>query len=169
MARLSTSFTIDVPPARAQAMFERDILPSLQKGSAFRLAAEHPGVLVFSDGAADFNRVFDPQRVVEGENPSRRRSMKGPAPPPEPPRPRVMGMVAPNVEHRQPWLYAALRRISSRTITVRFEQIGEDAGSGTRVVIDGKADKRLTNALGALGAPGQWPETALRSASSTSN
>jgi len=151
------SFELDEPPARAQRMFERDITPSLSKGSAFRLAEERPGALVFSDGAVDFNRVFDPRRVVEGESPPRRRSAQTPAPPPERPRPRTMGIVAPNVEHRQPWLYATLRRASARTLTVSFQE----AGAGrTRVTIEGRAERRIREALSRLGSPGHWPEGA---------
>jgi hypothetical protein len=155
VAKIRASFAMDVPPARAQAMFERDIVPSLYRNSPYRLAGDRPGELVFSDGAVDFNRVFDPRRVVEGENPPRRRAANRPAPPPERPRPRLMGVVAPNVEHRQPWLYASLRRASSRKLVVRFEPAGE---GGTRVSIEGKAERRLRDALSRLGSPGSWPE-----------
>ncbi len=145
---------MDVAPARAQALFERDIVPSLCRSSAYRLAEDGPGELVFTDGAADFNRVFDPRRVVEGENAPRRAAGR-PAPAPERPRPRLMGVLAPNVEHRQPWLYASLRRASSRKLVVRFEQVGEGI---TRVSIEGRTERRLRSALSRLGAPGHWPE-----------
>lgn len=68
----------------------------------------------------------------------------------------MMGVIAPNVEHRQPWLYAGLRRISSRKLAVTF-----DAEEGrTRVRIEGSAARRIRDALVRLGCPGQWPETA---------
>ena len=159
MATVRVSFAMSVAPARAQAMFERDIVPSLYENSAYRLAEDAPGRLVFSDGASDFNRVFDPRRVVEGESPPRRRSQSGPAPPPERPRPRMLGVVAPNVEHRQPWLYTTLRRASSRRLVVSFEQAGEGE---TRVSIEGKAERRLRDALSRLGAPGHWPDVPAR-------
>ncbi len=158
MARLRHAFTIDAPPDRAQTLFERDILPSLYKGSTFRLAEERPGVLVLSDGAIDVDRVFDPRKVVLGDaKPRKGRASPAIAPPLERPRPRMMGVISPNVEHRQPWLYASLRRISSRRITVEFRP----RGAGTEVTIDGKADRRVRDALTRLGEPGRWPERAI--------
>lgn len=137
-------------------LFERDILPSLYKGSAFRLAEERPGVFVLSDGAVDVNRVFDPRKVVLGDAKPRKGRGEHPAMPPlERPRPRVMGVLSPNVEHRQPWLYASLRRIGSRRLTVTFSA-AQDVG--TEVRIEGRADRRVRNALRRLGAPGAWPK-----------
>ncbi len=154
MARIRHSFEIDAAPDDAQRLFERDILPSLYKGSAFRLAEERPGLIVLSDGVVDVNRPFDPRKVA-GAGPVRRRTGEQPRPP-ERPRPRMMGVIAPNVEHRQPWLYAGLRRFSSRKLTLTF-----DAEEGrTRVRIVGSAERRVRDALTRLGRPGQWPETA---------
>ena len=162
MARLRHSFRVSEPPQRAQDLFVRDILPNLYKGSFYRLAEEKPGLLVFSDGAVDVNRVFDPRRVAVGEETGRRRLGEPAAPPPPPPRerprPRMMGVVAPNVEHRQPWLYASLRGAVSRRIVVRFS--AEEAA--TRVDLSGSAPRELRDALKRLGEPGQWPESADR-------
>ena len=160
MARLRHSFRIESPPQRAQDAFVRDILPSLYKGSFYRLAEEKPGLLVFSDGDIDINRVFDPRRVAVGEETGRQRLGEPPAPPPPRerprPRPRMMGVIAPNVEHRQPWLYASLRGAVSRRIVVRFSA----ENSATRVDLSGSAPRELRDALKRLGNPGQWPETA---------
>jgi hypothetical protein len=154
LAHVRHSFEIDLAVGDAQGLFERDILPSLYKGSAFRLVEEEPGLLVLSDGVVDVNRRFDARRAA-GAGPVRRRSGE-PEPRPEPPRPRIMGMIAPNVEHRQPWLYAGLRRLSSRKLTISF-----NAEEGrTRVRIVGSAERRVRDALRRLGRPGQWPETA---------
>jgi hypothetical protein len=154
VARVRHSFEIEAMPEEAQAMFVRDILPSLYKGSAFRLCDEQPGLLVFSDGVVDVNRRFDPRRAANAGPPPRRPGEQQPRP--DPPRPRMLGVVlAPNVEHRQPWLYASLRRLSSRKLTVRF-----DAEEGrTRVRISGSAERRVRHALSRLGRPGQWPRT----------
>lgn len=141
----------------------RDILPSLYRGTAYRLTDERPGLLVFSDGAVDVNRVFDAKRVAVGEDTGRRRlgEPTAPGPPPdERPRPRMAGIVAPNVEHRRPWLYASLRGAVSRRITVSFE--AEAAGSLTRVEIRGSAPRAVRGPLSRLGDPGEWPETADR-------
>ncbi|HXD54759.1 MAG TPA: hypothetical protein VN618_08405 [Solirubrobacteraceae bacterium] len=165
MARIRHSFTIGEPPAEAQEMFVRDILPSLYKGTAYRLTDERPGRLVFSDGAVDVNRVFDARRVAVGEDTGRRRlgEPAAPLPPPgERPRPRVAGIVAPNVEHRQPWLYASLRGAMSRRVTVRFEAEAAAAKSRTWVEIRGSAPRPVRDALSRLGEPGEWPETADR-------
>ena len=154
MARVRHSFAMDMPPARAQELFERDILPPLYKGSAFRLAEERAGELVLSDGLVDVNRRFDPRRAAGAGPPPRRPD--GPPPRPEHPRPRMMGVLSPNVEHRQPWLYAGLRRLSSRRLTVRFSP---EEGI-TTVRISGSAERRLRDALARLGEAGQWPRTA---------
>ena len=156
MARLRHSFEIDASPEEAQDLFERDILPSLFRGSAFRIAEELPGVLLLSDGLVDVDRPFDARRAA-GAGPIPRRSEQEPAPP-ERPRPRLMGVVAPNVEHRQPWLYANLRRLSSRTLKISFQ-----AEEGrTRVRIAGSADRNVRHALTRLGTPGHWPQSAER-------
>jgi len=155
MARVSHTFTVPAPPERAQDMFVRDILPSLYRGSSYRLAEERPGLLVFSDGAVDVNRVFDARRVAVGEETGRRR-LGEPASPPPPARPRIAGIVAPNVEHRQPWLYAGLRSAVSRRISVAFTA----HETSTRVALSGSAPRALRDALRRLGEPGQWPEAA---------
>lgn len=158
MARVRHSFEIDLLPPEAQDLFERDILPSLYRGSAFRLAEERAGVLILSDGLVDVNRVFDPRRAAGAGPPPRRREPLGPPATERPrPRPRMMGVIAPNVEHRQPWLYAGLRRLSSRKLTVTFS-----AEEGrTRVRIAGSAERRVRDALSRLGEPGGWPERAV--------
>jgi hypothetical protein len=148
VARVRHSFEIDLQPSDAQRLFLRDILPSIYKGSAFRLADEHPGLIVLRDGVIDPNQTFDTRRAAG-------------AGPPKPehdgdaqPRRRRSGILAPNVEHRQPWLYTALRRLTSRNLTIHF-----DAQEGrTRVRIAGSADGRLRDALARLGSSGQWPE-----------
>ncbi len=156
MARVRHSFEIEGTPLEAQDLFERDILPSLFRGSPFRIAGEEPGVLLLSDGLVDVDRPFDPRRAA-GAGPIPRREDE-PQAPPERPRPRLMGVVSPNVEHRQPWLYANLRRLSSRTLKISFR-----AEEGrTRVRIEGSAERGVRDALNRLGTPGQWPQSAER-------
>ncbi len=157
MARLSHSFTLSAAPARAQDLFVRDILPSLYRSSAYRLTEERPGLLVFSDGAVDVDRVFDARRVAVGEETGRRRLGEPAVSPPsshEQARPRMAGIVAPNVEHRRPWFYASLRGAVSRRISVSFSA----EAAATRVELTGSAPRALRNALRRLGEPGRWPE-----------
>lgn len=49
-----------------------------------------------------------------------------------------------------------MRRLTERRIHVRFEALPE----GTRVRVRGGAEADVRKALGSLGQPGQWPETA---------
>ena len=49
MARVEKTFTMQVPPDKAEEMFVRDLAPELAKDRGFHITHEQPGHLVFSD------------------------------------------------------------------------------------------------------------------------
>jgi len=53
VARVNASFTMDLPPDQAQAMFVRDLLPDLHNDGGFVLYEERPGRLELSKGVVE--------------------------------------------------------------------------------------------------------------------
>lgn len=163
MARIHNSFTIDVPPERAQEMFVRDIVPDLHRDGRFTLYREGPGEVRLSDanpdrepalgrGAAggallDLDDIADPDEFEAHEE-----------------------------EAGEPALADALRRgtdaegrtaeggreppslelLASHRIKVTFVPEGE----GTRVTIRGSARHDVGAGLERLGRPDHWPAIA---------
>jgi hypothetical protein len=150
-------------PDVAQAMFERDILPELQRGRQFRLYRDVPGFMGFSDGIVDIDRVFEPVQAAgpvdarrrEEGTPGRNGGSSAGAHGGQRPG-RSAGVLAPNVVRRRPWLYVTLRRLSSKRIKVRFTE----QPTGTLVRIRGSAGRATARGLNRLGEPGRWPASA---------
>jgi hypothetical protein len=158
VARVNASFTMDVPPEQAQAMFVRDLLPDLHKDAGFILYEERPGRLelskgVVEDSAHSLTELADPDVVhhpEEIEEPELKRA--------EPRAPADAFQSAPGGREGPPGppVYSEVRRWISRRLDVEFAP----EGTGTRVTLKGHAERDVRDALGRLGSPGHWPATA---------
>jgi hypothetical protein len=159
MARIENSFEMDVPPEQAQAMFVRDIAPDLAKDGGFQPAHEKPGLLLYSDALGNFGAEFDPEEVADPDVVGHEEEDDEPevtaAEESHEIRLGAIG-IEPNVQYRDPTLYAALRRLTARHVKVQFEA----EGGGTRVTISGSAEHDIRRGLDELGTQGHWPETA---------
>ncbi|MCW3033386.1 MAG: hypothetical protein QOK19_787 [Solirubrobacteraceae bacterium] len=158
MARVNSSFTMGVPPERAQAMFVRDIVPDLHNDAGLALLEEHPGRLELAAGVVGARQGFDmveatdPDVVGHGEEDEEpdvtRARLGGPA--------TIFPVGGGRVGRKSAPVYSLLRRWTSRRLKVDFAPTAD----GTRVTLTGSAGRPLRDALARLGTPGHWPETA---------
>ena len=158
VARVNASFTMDMPPEQAQAMFVRDLLPDLHKDGGFVLYEERPGRLELSKGVVEDSphslaELSDPDvagHPEEVEEPELKRA--------EPGAPTVAFQDAPGGRRGAPGppVYSDVRRWISRRLDIEFAP----EGTGTRVTLKGHAERDVRDALGRLGSPGHWPATA---------
>jgi hypothetical protein len=169
VAKVSNSFSMDMPPERAQAMFLRDIAPELGRDGSFFLYEDEPGLLAFSDGVIDAPEGFEededvpeepaadagiPEGTGEGVIGLRRGGF-----PVEGSELSLGGGKAPAVLRREPRLYGRLRRLFARRVKVRFAA----QQAGTSVTISGSAHRLVARGLNNLGQQGHWPEIATGS------
>ncbi len=164
MARVHNSFTVDLPPAKAQELFVRDILPDLHRDGRFTVYREAPGELRFSDGdlhvepsfgrgirggALNLDDIADPDEFEahdeEAAEPALADVLR-----------RGTDAEAPTADggHAHP----SLELLASHRLKVTF--VAE--GSATRVTIKGSAHNDVSQGLERLGTPGHWPEIADR-------
>jgi hypothetical protein len=156
MAKLAHSFTMDVPPEQAQAMFVRDLVPDLHKDGDMILSKERAGRLDFSYGPTeganlDLLEVADPDVVGHPE---------------ENDEPAVRA-----VEEREPFSFfpAGPGRIAgSGLMAGKLEGLGSPhievtfaaAPEGTLVTLKGHIERHVHDAILRLGTQGHWPEIA---------
>ena len=158
VARVNASFTMDVPPEQAQAMFVRDLLPDLYKDAGFVLYEERPGRLELSKGVVgdsvhSLAELADPDlagHLEEIDEPELKRA--------EPGAPADAFQDAPGGRRGPPGppVYSDVRRWISRRLDVEFAP----EGTGTRVTLKGHAERDVRDALDRLGSTGHWPATA---------
>jgi hypothetical protein len=169
MAKVSSSFSMQVPPEKAQELFLRDIAPELGRDGSFYLYHQDAEVLAFSDGVVDPPEGFDEDEDIAGEPAADAGVLEegsyrlglGARRGPFPVESEELGVSdgsTPAVLRREPRFYGGLRRLFSRRIKVRFEL----AADGTHVTISGSADKTVARGLDKLGQQGHWPEIADR-------
>jgi hypothetical protein len=144
MAKIDHTFSIDKPPDIAQAMFVRDIAPDLARDGEFQIAREHPGQLIFSDGAVP---KADAESSLEGE-PAQE----------EPWIPADAAGVPTDPFVRSVTVTDDLPEMFPRHIHVDFSS----DGTGTNVRVHGHVERDVCHGLERLGTPQHWPETADR-------
>ena len=144
MAKVERTFHMDYAPDQAQALFLLDVGPAFAQDAKFLLQHEKPGELRFSEGdlpagpgPSDEPALFSQQaieQVAEGGAPRAEDAA------------RLRARVTPT----------GLSRAFAPHIKVEFTP----EGNGTHVEITGHAEHELRDAIGRLGTPGHWPETA---------
>ncbi len=166
MARVSHSLTMDVPPAKAQEMFLRDIVPDLHRDAGFWLYREEPGELRLSDADPMVSHGVGGGSALAG-----RRTSRG-----------LDALADPDMyevhdeEAGEPALADALRRGGaedeetreihtqrrslSLLLSMRLKVTFKPQGDGTRVLITGRAEERIRDGLCRLGRPDHWPAIA---------
>lgn len=158
MARVKGSFTIEVAPERAQAMFVRDIAPDLAKDAELALFKEHPGKLEFLPRVDTGNEDFDAVEVADPDVVGHKEEDE------EPDVRRVSDRASSSIFQTEPGrvvgnrasVFSEIRRWGAPRLTVRFAS----AADGTVVTLKGSIDRDVRDALARLGTPGHWPATA---------
>jgi len=157
VARVRYSFTMDMAPEQAQALFVRDLVPDLHKDAGFVLVEERAGALGFSKGVLG-GAAFNPEETTDPDVTGHAEEIEEPdlklAAPREPTTifPRGVSRVGTPGAAVQ----SDVRRWISRRLDVEFAA----EGAGTRVTLKGHAGRDLRDALGRLGTAGHWPATA---------
>jgi hypothetical protein len=153
IARLDHTFSIDKPPEVAQAMFVRDIAPELAKDRGFQIAREHPGRLIFSDGAVP---SADLDSLLEGDAAGQDEPWNVPKPGAVPGAGFTVGRVG--LWRSEAGAVDNLAEVLPRHIRVDFNP----DGSGTSVHVHGHVEHDVRHGLQLLGTPQHWPEIADR-------
>lgn len=149
---------MQVPPALAQSMFARDIVPDLHRDGGFSVLEDVDGRLGLVEGPSDPNEVFDlgeaadPDLVGHGEEdeePAVRAAARAPTQ-------SLFLRGGPEAERREVPVYGFLRRFASRGLSVTFAPAPE----GALVTIEGSAGRAVRDGIARLGTPGHWPAMA---------
>jgi len=164
MARVHNAFVMDVPPAKAQEMFVRDIVPDLHRDGRFTVYREGPGEVRLSD--EDFQR--EPSFGREGSGVAGGLDLEDIAFPDE--------FEAHVEEAAEPALGDVLHRgTDAEARTEEGHRVGPSIellashrlkvtfvpdGDATRVTIKGSAHADVAKGLERLGRPDHWPAIA---------
>jgi len=162
MARVRNSFSMDVAPERAQAMFVRDLVPDLHRDGRFAVYRERPGELRLSD--ADFGREGPGGGRWASVNFEELEEMADPdefeAHDEEASEPVLADVLRRGRGAEEPGeggqVHPGLELLASHRLRVAFEA----EGTGTRVTIRGSAREDVRTGLERLGTSRHWPETA---------
>jgi hypothetical protein len=158
VARVNRSFTMNVAPEQAQAMFVRDLVPDLHRDAGLALLDERPGALEFEPTSVTGAQAFDMVEAVDPDVVGHEEDDEEPA---------VTRAQSTSSSTIFPYgfgrtgrsnapVYSLLRRWTSPRLKVRFAP-GAD---GTLVTLTGSVERPVRDALGRLGSPGHWPGNA---------
>jgi hypothetical protein len=140
--RVDHSFTMALPPAQAQELFNEDVASELARQDEIEIVREEPGLIVLNDDdwhpASWRSEYHEEQERPEG------------------PLSANEVLRAESVSEREP----VLPIHPGKGLRIEFHAEGD----GTDVRIRGHAEKSVREALERLGTPGHWPEGRITAA-----
>ena len=181
MALVHNSFTMDVPPAKAQEMFVRDLVPDLHRDGRFTIYREAAGELRLSDAnfqrepgfvrgeggqGADADAIRHGLTFAGGPG-STELDLDDIADPDEfevhdeeASEPALADVLRRGTDAEAPAGPGRGRHSAEMLLSHRLKITFVPEGSGTRVTIKGSAHRDVDTGLERLGSAGHWPETA---------